>query len=38
MIISKTKFKGLTVIKGRKFKDNRGSFREILRENIIDKK
>ena len=38
MIISKTKFKGLTIIKGRKFEDNRGSFREILRENIIDKK
>ena len=38
MIILKTKFKDLRVIKGRKFKDNRGSFREILRENIIDKK
>lgn len=31
----KTEFKGLIIIKGKKYKDNRGSFREILRENKV---
>ena len=37
MKIFKTKFKGILVVKGDKFKDSRGSFREILRENKINK-
>ena len=38
MKILKTKFKGLFVIKGQKYLDSRGFFREILRENIIKQK
>ena len=35
MKILKTKFKGLLVIKGERYDDSRGFFREILRENVI---
>ncbi len=37
-MISKTKFKGLLVIKNKSFKDKRGYFRELLRENNLKKK
>ncbi len=38
MKIIKTKFKGLLLIEGQKFKDNRGYFREILVEKKLKKK
>lgn len=38
MIAIKTNIKGLIIFKGKKFKDKRGHFREILRENLIKKK
>tara|TARA_E500000178_G_C16953545_1_gene722489 strand:- start:300 stop:821 length:522 start_codon:yes stop_codon:yes gene_type:complete len=38
MKIYKTKFKDLLIIKGKKFKDNRGAFRELLRGNVINRK
>lgn len=34
----KTKFNNLIIVKGKKYKDNRGAFREILREKLIKKK
>ena len=34
----KTNFKGLFIIKGKKFLDKRGFFRELLTEKIIKKK
>jgi len=37
MKIIKTNFKDLFVIEGQNFKDSRGSFREILRENLLKK-
>ena len=33
-----TKFKDLVVINSEKFHDNRGYFRELFKENIINKK
>lgn len=36
MKILKTKFKGLLVIKGERYNDSRGFFREVVRENIIN--
>ena len=38
MKVLKTKFKGLVVFKNRSFKDKRGYFRELLRENNLKKK
>ena len=38
MKVLKTKFKGLIVFKNRSFKDKRGYFRELLRENNLKKK
>lgn len=38
MKILKTKFSGLLIIKGDRYDDSRGFFREILRENVIKKK
>ena len=35
MKVLKTKFKGLVVFKNRSFKDKRGYFRELLRENNL---
>ncbi len=37
-MIRKTKFKDLLIIKNKSFKDQRGYFKEIIRENIIKKK
>ena len=37
MKILKTKFSGLLIIKGDRYDDSRGFFREILRENVIKK-
>jgi dTDP-4-dehydrorhamnose 3,5-epimerase len=36
-MISQTKFKDLFIIKNKSFKDNRGYFKEMIRENIINK-
>ncbi len=38
MKIKKTKFKDLIIIENNKFKDTRGFFSEILRENFVNKK
>ena len=38
MRILKTKFNGLLVIKGERYLDSRGFFREVIRENIIKQK
>ena len=38
MRVYKTNFKGLIVVNGLKYVDQRGYFREVLRENIIKKK
>ena len=38
MKILKRKFKDLFLIKHRKFKDNRGFFQELLKENKLKKK
>ena len=37
-MITKTKFKGLIVIKNKIFKDKRGYFKELFREKEINKK
>ena len=37
MLIKNTKFKGLKVISGKAFFDNRGFFREIFKENLLKK-
>ena len=37
-MIVKTKFKNLFIINGKKFKDKRGHFRELLKENKVGKK
>ena len=37
-MIVKTKFKNLFIINGKKFKDNRGHFRELLKEKKVGKK
>ena len=37
-MIIKKKFKDLFIVKNKIFKDNRGYFKELLRENIIKKK
>ena len=37
-MIVKTKFKNLFIINGKKFKDKRGHFRELLKENEVGKK
>ena len=37
-MISKTKFKGLIIIKNKSFKDKRGYFKELFREKEINKK
>ena len=37
-MIIKNKFKDLFIVKNKIFKDNRGYFKELLRENIIKKK
>ncbi len=37
-MISKTKFKDLFVIKNKSFKDKRGHFKELIRENKINKR
>ena len=37
-MIVKTKFKNLFIINGKKFKDKRGYFRELLKENKVGKK
>ena len=37
-MIIKKKFKELFIVKNKVFKDNRGYFKELLRENIINKK
>ena len=37
-MILKTKFKGLFIYKNKNFKDKRGYFREIIRENKLSKK
>ena len=37
-MIVKTKFKDLFIINGKKFKDKRGHFRELLKENKVGKK
>jgi dTDP-4-dehydrorhamnose 3,5-epimerase len=36
MKILKTKFKGLLVVKGKRYNDSRGFFREVVRENILN--
>ena len=36
-MISKTKFKGLIIIKNKSFKDKRGYFKELLREKKLTK-
>ena len=38
IMISKTKFKGLIIIKNKSFKDKRGYFKELFREKEINKK
>ncbi len=38
IVIKKTKFKDLLIIKNKNFKDNRGYFKEILKENKIKRK
>jgi len=38
LMIVKTKFKDLFIINGKKFNDKRGHFRELLKENNINKK
>ena len=38
LMIQKTKFKGLFIYKNKNFKDKRGYFREIIRENKLSKK
>ena len=38
MKISKTKFKDLLIFKSKNFYDNRGYFREVLIEKLINKK
>ena len=38
MIIIKTKFKGVYLVKNKAFHDKRGYFKELIRENIINKK
>jgi len=38
MIIKKTKFKDLIVIKSKNYFDNRGVFRELSKNSIIKKK
>ena len=38
LMIVKTKFKNLFIINGKKFKDKRGHFRELLKENKVGKK
>ena len=35
-MIVKTKFKNLFIVNGKKFKDKRGHFRELLKENKVD--
>ena len=37
MNITKTKFKGLIIIKSKKYTDDRGFFRELLKESLIKK-
>ena len=37
-MIVKTKFKNLFIVNGKKFKDKRGHFRELLKENKVRKK
>jgi len=37
-MIIKTKFKDLVIIQNKSFKDNRGYFKELLREKEINKK
>ena len=37
-MLIKTRFKGLFLIKNKKFKDKRGYFKEILKEKYIRKK
>ena len=37
-MIVKTKFKDLFIVNGKKFKDKRGHFRELLKENKVGKK
>ena len=37
-MITKTKFKGLIIIKNKIFKDKRGYFKELFREKEINKK
>ena len=37
-MIKKTKFKDLIVIENKSFKDNRGYFKELLKENKIKKR
>ena len=34
----KTKFKDLFIVQNKSFKDNRGYFKELIREKIINKK
>jgi len=38
LIIIKTKFKGVYLVKNKAFHDKRGYFKELIRENIINKK
>ena len=38
MIILKTKFKDLKVVKSKKFKDPRGEFREIFKKKVTKEK
>ena len=38
MIITKTKFKNLIIIKNNKYDDSRGHFKELIRENLLNKK
>jgi len=37
-MIIKTKFKDLYIVKNKAFQDKRGYFKELIRENIINKK
>ena len=37
-MMSKTKFKGLIIIKNKPFEDKRGYFKELFREKEINKK
>ena len=37
-MLKKTKFKDLIIIENKSFKDNRGYFKELLKENKIKKK